>query len=76
MKSKKKMIPIIYSSKYNISVLGIENFHSFDTKKYRKVYRMLKKRLNLSSGQFYSPSMISDEKLMHVHSKEDRKSVV
>ena len=75
MKSKKKMIPIIYSSKYNISVLGIENFHSFDTKKYRKVYRMLKKRLNLSSGQFYSPNIISDENLMHVHSKEYLKSL-
>ena len=72
---KKKLIPIIYSSKYNISVLGIENFHSFDTKKSRNVYRTLKKQLNLNSGQFYSPNMISDEKLLLVHSKEYLKTL-
>jgi len=75
MKSKKKMIPIVYSRKYNISVLGLENFHSFDTKKYKKIYKTLRKHLNLKSEQFYSPNKITDEELLIVHSKEYLKSL-
>ena len=70
MEKKKKKIPVIYSSKYNISVLGIENFHSFDTQKYKKIYEYLKKQLNLTKEQFYSPNRITEEKLLLVHSKE------
>ncbi|MDA3813776.1 MAG: histone deacetylase [Candidatus Cloacimonetes bacterium] len=66
----KKKIPIIYSKKYNISVLGLEKLHPFDTKKYRTIYKTLKKQLNLSSKQFYSPYRIIDEDLLCVHSKE------
>ena len=75
MNSKKKMIPIVYSNKYNISVLGLENFHSFETKKYKKIYKTLRKHLNLKSEQFYSPDKITDEELLIVHSKEYLKSL-
>jgi len=70
MEKDMNKIPIIYSKKYNISVLGIENFHSFDTQKYKKIYKYLKKQLNLTKKQFYSPDRITEEKLLLVHSKE------
>ncbi|MEA2096667.1 MAG: histone deacetylase [Candidatus Cloacimonadota bacterium] len=67
---EKEKIPIIYTAKYNISVLGLENFHYFDTKKYQKVYKKLKKELHINSKQFYSPNRITDDELLFVHSNE------
>ena len=63
-------LPIFYSRKYNMSVLGIENFHPFDTKKFKKVYKHLRKNLNLCPEQFVSPYRITDEELLTVHSRE------
>ena len=34
----KKMIPIVYSPKYKISVFGMERLHPFDIAKYDKIY--------------------------------------
>lgn len=63
-------LPILYSRKYNMSVLGIENFHPFDTKKFKKVYKHLRKNLDLCPEQFVSPYRITDEELLKVHSRE------
>ncbi len=63
-------LPIIYSPKYNISILGFENFHPFDTKKYKKVYSHLRKELDLSKNQFYTPFYATDSLLLTVHTEE------
>jgi histone deacetylase 11 len=63
-------LPIIYSSEYNISILGIEYFHPFDTKKFKRIYNYLRKHLGLCSHQFLTPYKIAEEELLTVHSQE------
>jgi histone deacetylase 11 len=63
-------LPIIYSPDYNMSVLGIEHFHPFDTKKYAKAYRYLIEQKAVQLEQIYSPSRPSDEELLLVHTPE------
>jgi histone deacetylase 11 len=61
-------LPIIYANGYNISILGVENFHPFDTKKYKKVNNILRKQFGMQ--RFYSPSYATSEELLLVHSPE------
>jgi histone deacetylase 11 len=68
-------LPIIYSNNYNISILGIENFHPFDSKKYEKVYHGLISEGHLCPRQFYKPSRPSDEILLLVHTPEYLRSL-
>ncbi len=63
-------IPIIYSPKYDISILGIEKFHPFDTKKYGKIYKYLIDNLKYTKEQFYTPEIVSNDDLLLVHSKK------
>lgn len=63
-------IPIIYSSDYNISIWGLENFHPFDSKKYKKVYKGIIDRQGVCPSQFYHPRMVTDSELLQVHSAE------
>jgi histone deacetylase 11 len=60
-------LPIIYSPRYNISILGMENFHPFDSKKYAKVYKGLRADRQLCRCQFYEPLEVPDEHLLSVH---------
>ncbi|MEM7375618.1 MAG: histone deacetylase [Bacteroidota bacterium] len=62
-------IPIIYTDSYNIGLLGIENLHPFDTKKYRKVYKHLHTQLGIQKSQLHTPELVRDEQLELVHSR-------
>lgn len=62
-------LPIIYSPGYNISVLGIENFHPFDSKKYGKVYKGIIDAQQICHSQFYCPKIVSDAELLSVHTQ-------
>ncbi len=64
------ILPIIYHPKYNISFLGIENLHPFDTKKYKKVYNYLRRNLNINKNQFIKPSEIPPDTLLTVHTQD------
>ena len=64
MENKK---PFVYARDYNIGLLGIEKFHPFDTAKYRKVYKIIKKHTGLSKSDFYKPKSVDDEALKLVH---------
>lgn len=70
-----RKIPIIYSSKYNISFMGFEVFISFDVKKFKKIYKTIKKELSLNPTQFYEPCKIRNDELLLVHSKDYLKSL-
>ncbi len=70
-----KQVPIIFHEKYDISVMGIENFHPFDSKKYGKVFNHLSRSLNLKKKQFYKPSKLKDKELKLMHSKDYLKSL-
>lgn len=71
-------IPIVYHSNYNIHLYGLENIlHSFDSKKYGKVFDRLCERNTWNYDNFSHPeSPISDEDLLLVHSKRYIDSVV
>jgi acetoin utilization deacetylase AcuC-like enzyme len=65
-----KKFPIIFHERYDISFLGIENLHPFDSKKYGKVFKNLQKSLSLKKDQFYKPNELDLKDLELVHSKE------
>ena len=61
-------IPIVYSPEYNISLLGLEELHPFDTKKYQKVFRALRQKNILTGHNYYTVSEPANEVLERVHS--------
>jgi histone deacetylase 11 len=65
-----KKFSIIFHEKYDISFLGMENLHPFDSKKYGKVFKNLQRSLSLKKEQFYKPSELNPKDLELVHSKE------
>jgi len=60
-------LPIIFSPRYDIRVLGIEKLHPFDSEKYGKVHRYLVETVGIDEGAFYAPSRASDDVLLKVH---------
>jgi histone deacetylase 11 len=63
-------IPFVYHPGYNISVLGLENFHPFDTHKYAHIVERLKKHFNWTDDQFHRPRQATDEELKEFHAPE------
>lgn len=63
-------LPIIFHEKYDISFMGIEKLHLFDSKKYGKVFNNLCKNLNLTKENFYRPEELNPKNLELVHSNE------
>lgn len=66
----KHKIPIIYHPGYNVSCGGLEKLHPFDTQKYAKIHDYLIKTVGMSAESFCTPSLISDQELLKVHSKK------
>lgn len=44
-------LPIVYNDVYNVSFMGIENLHVFDSKKFRKVIASLEREQLLKRNQ-------------------------
>jgi histone deacetylase 11 len=59
-------VPIVFHPYYDIGFFGVEKLHSFDSKKYGKVYKYLCSRLYLTEEDFYKPERISDADLRQV----------
>jgi histone deacetylase 11 len=57
----------VYSSKYNISLYGLEKIHPIDTCKYEKVYAYLK---SIGVTSFYFPGEVTEKQLLRVHTQE------
>lgn len=60
-------LPIIYSNEYDIKLMGIQNLHPFDTEKYGKIFKHLRKEYGLTQEQCYEPSICSEADLRLVH---------
>lgn len=60
-------LPIIFSPRYDIRVLGIEKLHPFDSEKFGKVHRYLVDRVGIDEGAFYAPDPATDDVLLKVH---------
>jgi acetoin utilization deacetylase AcuC-like enzyme len=65
-------LPVVYHDNYNIHLYGLENvLHSFDTKKYGKIFDSLSKEYDWSYENFYHPAaVVSQEDLLLVHTEE------
>ena len=63
-------LPIVYSKHYDITLFGIQKLHPFDSEKYGRIYKYLKKNAGISSQRIYEPEEISDLDLLRVHSGE------
>ncbi|MGK0289409.1 MAG: histone deacetylase 11 [bacterium] len=63
-------LPIIYTSHYNISFLGLEKFHPFDSKKYGNVHQSLVEKNYFSTEQCYEPTKITDDELLEIHTPD------
>jgi histone deacetylase 11 len=67
--------PIIYHPRYNITLLGIQKLHPFDSEKYGRVHDFLIKNTKLSKNDFHKPRPVDDKTLLTVHSKKYIKSL-
>ncbi len=66
---------LIYSSSYNISLGGLENFHPFDSEKYGRVFDYLSEKFDISKGDYYEPVKAEDSTLLKTHSVNYLKSL-
>jgi len=64
------MVPIVFHKKYDISFMGMEKLHPFDTKKYGKVANHLQQTCNIAPECFYQPEKASDADLELVHTSK------
>ncbi|MBX2834588.1 MAG: histone deacetylase [Micavibrio sp.] len=60
-----KNIPIVYTPHYNIEFFGLEEFHHFDSKKYGRIYDILKEQ-GVDTNSFIAGQK-ADNKLLLLH---------
>ncbi len=61
---------IVYSSRYQISLLGLERLHPFDINKYARIYIQLVVDGLIAPEDVYVPEPLSREHLLRVHTPE------
>eukprot|EP00898_Chlorokybus_atmophyticus_P005493 jgi/Chlat1/5945/Chrsp4S06269 len=61
--------PLIYSPHYDITFLGLEKLHPFDSRKWGKIKRLLEKDAAIESSKFVEPNEATAEDLLVVHTK-------
>jgi histone deacetylase 11 len=64
------MVPLVYSSGYNLSAFGLERLHPFDSQKYRKIHDWLIRQGLRSAGDYHSSALATDAELLTVHTAE------
>lgn len=54
----KRIMPIVYSPGYNITALGFEKLHPFDSTKYKRIWKFLHQKgtLSMRKHTFHQPS--------------------
>lgn len=67
---QKKTKHIVYHPGYDITFLGLEKIHPFDSAKYSKVANALVASKILTNQDFHQPKEISDQDLLLVHTPE------
>eukprot|EP00252_Welwitschia_mirabilis_P011934 TRINITY_DN2654_c0_g1_i2.p1 TRINITY_DN2654_c0_g1~~TRINITY_DN2654_c0_g1_i2.p1 ORF type:complete len:377 (-),score=68.42 TRINITY_DN2654_c0_g1_i2:208-1245(-) len=60
---------LIYSSAYNISFMGLEKLHPFDSSKWGRVHKYLISKDTVAQHQFVEPEEATDDDLLIVHTK-------
>uniref|UniRef100_A0A0D9WRD4 histone deacetylase n=1 Tax=Leersia perrieri TaxID=77586 RepID=A0A0D9WRD4_9ORYZ len=62
-------VPVVYSPAYDISFLGIEKLHPFDSSKWGRICKLLTKEGHLEKNRVVEPLEASKEDLLVVHSE-------
>ncbi|RZC81606.1 hypothetical protein C5167_044186 [Papaver somniferum] len=63
------MVPLIYSSSYDIAFLGIEKLHPFDSSKWGRICKFLVKDGVLERSRIVEPLEASNDDLLVVHTE-------
>ena len=69
------MIPVIYHPRYDITAFGLERFHPFDGRKYRRIHDALIARGLRSRSEFVRPAPVRPDELARVHTPEYLRSL-
>ncbi|CAH1396270.1 unnamed protein product [Nezara viridula] len=67
--------PIVYSEFYNIRFLGLEKFHNFNAKKWKKTFERLKELISIDEDETFEPNPVHKQELSLVHTKDYLKSL-
>lgn len=62
-------VAVVYSPSYEINLGGLENLHSFDIHKYRKIYSALVNVGALAPSEVFVTPTVTDEQVLRVHSR-------
>lgn len=69
------MVPLVYHPKYNVTAFGLERFHPFDGRKYRRIHDALIARGLRRRSDFARPRPVSRHDLSKVHTPEFLRSL-
>jgi histone deacetylase 11 len=69
------MVPLIYGSQYNITALGLERLHPFDSRKYRRIRDWLVRQGLRQRGDFTAPRLCTHADLLRIHTPEYLRSL-
>ncbi|PZC80110.1 hypothetical protein B5X24_HaOG215332 [Helicoverpa armigera] len=67
--------PLVYDDNYNVSFMGLEKFHVFDSKKWRNIIQYLKEAEFIKDENLVKPLEAQKSDLLIVHSKKYLKSL-
>ncbi|XP_021187443.2 histone deacetylase 11 [Helicoverpa armigera] len=67
--------PLVYDDNYNVSFMGLEKFHVFDSKKWRNIIQYLKEADFIKDENLVKPLEAQKSDLLIVHSKKYLKSL-
>jgi histone deacetylase 11 len=61
------MVPLVYSPVYNITALGLERLHPFDSRKYSRIRHWLVRQGLRKGGDFIAPQPVGHDELRRIH---------
>src|SRR3954447_9112534 len=68
--SVRRVVPLVYHPRYNITAFGLERLHPFDSRKYRRIHDALVARGIRSPGDFVRPRSPQERELLRVHTPD------
>ncbi|MFK7911607.1 MAG: histone deacetylase [Akkermansiaceae bacterium] len=68
--TQKSNVPVVFSKKYKISLMGLEKLHPFDIAKYDKIYSKLQSEGWVSEKNSHKPDPLAHEQLKLIHTEE------
>jgi histone deacetylase 11 len=61
------MVPLVYSSRYNVTAFGLERLHPCDSRKYRRIHDWLIRQGLRKPSDFICPRPCKHADLLQVH---------